>query len=71
MSDGIIVEAIVTKDLPGRSFEVELENGYKVTAHLSGKLYKAKIKILPGDRVDIELSPYDTSMGRIIWRYRK
>ena len=71
MNEKIIVKATITKDLPGRSFEAELENGYKITAHLSGKLYKAKIKVLPGDQVDVELSPYNTQMGRIVWRYRQ
>lgn len=67
-SDVIEVEGIVTEAYPNASFEVELENGHKVLAHISGKLRMNYIRILPGDKVTVELSPYDLSRGRIIWR---
>ena len=61
--DGTIVEA-----LSNAMFRVELENGHEITAHISGKIRMNFIRILPGDRVKVELSPYDLSKGRIIWR---
>ena len=64
--DGKIVEA-----LPNTSFRVELENGHTVLAYLSGKMRKFYIRVLLGDRVKVELSPYDLERGRIIYRYRK
>jgi len=64
----IEVEGIVTDALPNAVFKVKLENGHEVLAHISGKLRQNYIKILPGDRVTIELSPYDLSRGRITWR---
>jgi len=64
----IEVEGIVTDALPNAVFKVRLENGHEVVAHISGKLRQNYIKILPGDRVTIELSPYDLSRGRITWR---
>ncbi len=64
----IEVEGIVTDALPNAVFKVKLENGHEVVAHISGKLRQNYIKILPGDRVTIELSPYDLSRGRITWR---
>ena len=67
-SDVIEVEGIVTDSFPNASFEVELENGHKVLAHISGKLRMNYIRILPGDKVTLELSPYDLSRGRITWR---
>lgn len=67
-SDVIEVEGIVTDSFPNASFEVELENGHKVLAHISGKLRMNYIRILPGDKVTVELSPYDLSRGRITWR---
>ena len=67
-SDVIEVECIVVEKLPNAMFQVELENGHKVLAHLSGKLRVNYIRILVGDKVTIELSPYDLSKGRIIWR---
>ncbi len=67
-SDVIEVEGIVTDTYPNATFEVELENGHKVLAHISGKLRMNYIRILPGDKVTVELSPYDLSRGRIIWR---
>ena len=66
--DVIEVEGIVVEALPNTNFKVELENGHQVLAHISGKLRMNYIKILPGDKVKIELSPYDLSRGRITWR---
>ena len=66
--DVIEVEGKVLEALPNAMFQVELENGHKVLAHISGKLRMNFIKILPGDTVTLELSPYDLSKGRIIWR---
>ncbi len=66
--DVIEVEGVVTEALPNTLFKVQLENGHEVLAHISGKLRMNYIKILPGDRVRIELSPYDLSKGRIVWR---
>lgn len=67
-SDVIEITGTVLEKLPNAMFSVELENGHKVLAHISGKLRMNYIKILPGDKVNIELSPYDLSKGRIIWR---
>ena len=67
-SDVIEVEGTVTDTFPNATFEVELENGHKVMAHISGKLRMNYIRILPGDKVTVELSPYDLSNGRITWR---
>ena len=67
-SDMIEVEGVVTDTYPNATFEVELENGHKVLAHISGKLRMHYIRILPGDKVTVELSPYDLSRGRITWR---
>ena len=67
-ADAIEIEGIVVEKLPNATFWVELENGHKVLAHISGKLRMNFIRILPGDKVTIELSPYDLSKGRIIWR---
>ncbi len=66
--EAIEVEGIVMESLPNAMFRVELPNGHKVLAHISGKIRKHYIKILLGDRVLIELSPYDLSRGRIIYR---
>lgn len=63
--DGTILEA-----LPNATFKVELENGHEILAHISGKMRMYYIKILPGDRVTVELSPYDLSKGRIVYRYK-
>ena len=63
--DGTIVEA-----LSNAMFRVELENGHEVVAHISGKMRMHYIKILPGDRVKLEMSPYDLSKGRIVYRYK-
>lgn len=66
--DVIEVEAVVKEALPNATFKVELANGHQVLAHISGKLRMNFIRILPGDRVTVELSPYDLSQGRITWR---
>jgi translation initiation factor IF-1 len=68
--DAIEVEATVIEPLPNAMFRVELENGHKVLAHVSGKMRKHFIRILPGDKVKVELSPYDLSRGRITYRLR-
>jgi len=66
--DVIEVEGTVIEALPNAMFQVELDNGHKVLAHISGKLRMNFIRILPGDKVTIELSPYDLTRGRITWR---
>lgn len=66
--EAIEVEGTVLETLPNAMFRVELENGHKVLAHVSGKMRMHFIRILPGDKVTIELSPYDLSRGRIIYR---
>ena len=67
-ADVIEFEGKVVEKLPNAFFKVELENGHQGLAHISGKLRMNFIKILPGDKVTLELSPYDLSKGRIIWR---
>ena len=67
----IEVEGTVVEALPGTQFRVELDNGHEVLAYLSGKMRKYYIRILLGDRVSVEMSPYDLSRGRITFRYRK
>ena len=67
-SDVIEITGKVLEKLPNAMFQVELENGHQVLAHISGKLRMNYIRILPGDKVTIELSPYDLSKGRILWR---
>ena len=69
-SNGIELEGIVLECLRNATFRVELQNGHKVLAHISGKIRKNYIKILPYDRVLVELSPYDLNRGRIVFRYR-
>ncbi len=66
--DAIQVEGTVLETLPNAMFRVELENGHKVLAHISGKMRMHYIRILPGDKVTVELSPYDLTRGRIIYR---
>jgi translation initiation factor IF-1 len=66
--DVIEVEGRVVEALPNAMFEVELDNGHKILAHISGKLRMNFIRILPGDKVTVELSPYDLTRGRITWR---
>lgn len=68
--EAIEVEGIVTQPLPDAQFRVELANGHVVLAHISGKIRKNYIKILTGDRVLVELSPYDLTKGRITYRHR-
>ena len=68
--EGIEVEGTVTQPLPNAMFKVELANGHEVLAHISGKIRKNFIKILPGDRVLVELSPYDLTRGRITYRFK-
>ena len=68
--DAIEVIGTVLETLPNAMFRVELENGHKVLAHISGKMRMHYIKILPGDKVKIELSPYDLARGRIVFRER-
>ena len=67
-TDVIGIEGVVVEKLPNAMFKVELENGHIVLAHISGKLRMNFIKILPGDKVTLEMSPYDLSKGRIVWR---
>ncbi|PWL48281.1 MAG: translation initiation factor IF-1 [Clostridiales bacterium] len=66
--DVIELEGIVSEALPNAMFRVELQNGHKILAHISGKLRMNYIKILPGDKVTVEMSPYDLTKGRITWR---
>ncbi|EFM26133.1 MULTISPECIES: translation initiation factor IF-1 [Peptoniphilus] len=66
--DVIEVEGVVVEALPNTNFKVELENGHIILAHISGKLRMNYIRILPGDKVTVELSPYDLTRGRITWR---
>lgn len=68
--EAIQVEGTVVESLPNASFRVELENGHRVLAHVSGKMRKQYIRVLPGDKVVVELSPYDLTRGRIVWRYK-
>jgi len=68
--DVIEVEATVVDNLPGAVFKLELENGHQLTAHVSGKIRMNYIRILPGDRVTVELSPYDLTRGRITYRHK-
>ena len=67
-ADVIEIEGVVVEKLPNAMFKVELENGHIALAHISGKLRMNFIKILPGDKVSLEMSPYDLSKGRIVWR---
>lgn len=66
----IEVDGVVSEALPNASFRVQMENGHQVLAHASGKMRKFFIRILPGDRVRMELSPYDLNRGRIVYRYK-
>ena len=68
--DVIEIEGIVVEKLPNAMFKVELENGHKILAHISGKMRMHYIKILPGDKVQVELSVYDLDRGRITYRYK-
>lgn len=66
----IVMEGVVEETLPNTMFRVKLENGYLIIAHISGKMRKNYIRILKGDKVQVELTPYDLSKGRIIFRHR-
>ena len=68
--DAIEVEGTVIEPLPNAMFRVELTNGHRILAHISGKMRKNYIRILPADRVIVELSPYDLTRGRIVYRYK-
>lgn len=68
--EAIQIEGTVIEPLPNTMFRVELDNGHKVLAHISGKMRMHYIRILPGDRVVVELSPYDLTRGRITYRYK-
>ena len=68
--EGVQVEGTVVEPLPNAMFKVELENKHQVLAHISGKMRKNFIRILPGDKVAVELSPYDLTRGRIVYRYK-
>ena len=68
--DHIEMEGVVAETLPNTMFRVELENGHTVTAHISGKMRKHYIRILTGDRVTVQLTPYDLTKGRIVYRSR-
>jgi translation initiation factor IF-1 len=67
---GIQIEGTVIEALPNAMFRVELDKGHKVLAHISGKMRMHFIRILPGDRVTVELSPYDLTRGRIVYRFK-
>lgn len=69
-NDAIEMEGVVTEVLPNANFRVELENGHEILAYLSGKMRKFYIRVLEGDRVKCELSPYDLSRGRVTYRYK-
>jgi translation initiation factor IF-1 len=68
--EAIQMDGVVTETLPNTTFRVKLDNGHVVTAHISGKMRKNYIRILTGDRVTVELTPYDLSKGRIVFRSR-
>lgn len=68
--ENIKVDGTILETLPNANFMVELENSHKILAHISGKMRMHFIKILPGDKVTVELSPYDLSRGRIVYRYK-
>lgn len=68
--DVISVEAVVLETLPNTTFKVKLENGHVILAHVSGKIRMNYIRILPGDKVTVEMSPYDLTRGRITFRYK-
>ncbi len=69
--DKLILEGTVTETLPNTTFRVQLDNGHEILAYLSGKMRKHYIRVLLGDRVRVELSPYDLNRGRIVYRYKK
>lgn len=65
----VVVKGVVTDQLPSAMFKVQLENGHEILAHLAGKMRMYKIRVLPGDEVQVEMSPYDMQKGRIITRF--
>ena len=67
-SDMIEVEGVVVESLPNTTYQVDIENGHTILAHISGKLRMNFIRILPGDRVTVEMAPYDLTRGRVAWR---
>ena len=69
-SDMIEVEGVVVESLPNTTFQVDIGNGHTILAHISGKLRMNFIRILPGDKVTVEMSPYDLTRGRIVYRYK-
>jgi translation initiation factor IF-1 len=68
--DALQVEGTIAESLPNTMFRIDLDNGHRVLGHISGKMRKHYIRILPGDRVTVELSPYDLTRGRIVYRHR-
>ena len=68
--DAIVLEGVTEEALKGGHFRIKLDNGHAVLGHLSGKMRKHRIRILPGDRVQVEVSAYDLTRGRIVYRYR-
>ena len=68
--DAIVIDGVVEKTLPNAVFRVQLEGGHEILAHVSGKMRMHYVRLLPGDKVAVELSPYDLTKGRIIIRYR-
>jgi len=66
----VVMDAVVSQALPNAMFEVELENGHKLIAYAAGRMRRYFIRITPGDRIRVELSPYDLTRGRIVYRYR-
>jgi translation initiation factor IF-1 len=69
-SDVIVFQGVVTEALRSSHFKVKLDNGHEVLAHLSGKMRRARIRVLIGDRVQVELSPYDLTRGRLVYRWK-
>jgi translation initiation factor IF-1 len=67
----VVMDAVVAQALPNAMFEVELENGHKLIAYAAGRMRRYFIRITPGDRIRVELSPYDLTRGRIVYRYRE
>ncbi len=71
IDDKIRIDGLVVEALPGTQFKVELDNGHEIIAYLAGKMRKYYIRVLLGDRVTIEMSPYDMTKGRIVYRHKK
>jgi translation initiation factor IF-1 len=69
-SDVILMEGVVSETLRGGQFRIELDNGHEVIAHLSGRMRRNRIRVLMGDRVQVELSPYDLTRGRMVYRWK-